>query len=94
MIGRNREGRRGLPGPKTASLSQAPSVSVVTRRCSQLRGVRWDLDHLATTGKWYWTSGYRPDVFHGHGGSTPRGLRLVVLRTPRGSLTTHGNACR
>jgi Histidine kinase-, DNA gyrase B-, and HSP90-like ATPase len=44
-------GRFGL-GLKTASLSQARSLTVVTKQDSPLRGVRWDLDHLATTAKW------------------------------------------
>jgi hypothetical protein len=44
-------GRFGL-GLKTASLSQARSLTVVTKQQSVLRGVRWDLDHLATTARW------------------------------------------
>jgi len=34
-----------------------------------------------------------PDEFHGHGGPTPRGLRLVVLRTPRGDPLLLVEAC-
>jgi hypothetical protein len=44
-------GRFGL-GLKTASLSQARSLTVATKQGQTLRAVRWDLDHLATTGKW------------------------------------------
>jgi hypothetical protein len=44
-------GRFGL-GLKTASLSQARSLTVVTKQSQVLRAVRWDLDHLASTGKW------------------------------------------
>lgn len=44
-------GRFGL-GLKTASLSQARSLTVATKQGQALRAVRWDLDHLATTGRW------------------------------------------
>lgn len=44
-------GRFGL-GLKTASLSQARSVTVATKRSGRLAAVRWDLDHLAATGRW------------------------------------------
>jgi hypothetical protein len=43
-------GRFGL-GLKTASLSQARSVTVVSSQ-GGLRAVRWDLDHLAATRTW------------------------------------------
>jgi hypothetical protein len=44
-------GRFGL-GLKTASLSQARSLTVATKQRKALRAVRWDLDRLATTGRW------------------------------------------
>ena len=44
-------GRFGL-GLKIASLSQARSLTVASKQGRALHGVRWDLDHLATTGKW------------------------------------------
>src|SRR5258708_11772371 len=44
-------GRFGL-GLKTASLSQARSMTVVTKQGQALRAVRWDLDHLASTRRW------------------------------------------
>ena len=44
-------GRFGL-GLKTASMSQARSLTVATKQGQVLRAVRWDLDHLAATGKW------------------------------------------
>lgn len=44
-------GRFGL-GLKTASLSQARSLTVATKQGEALRAVRWDLDHLKATGKW------------------------------------------
>jgi hypothetical protein len=44
-------GRFGL-GLKTASLSQARSLTVATKQGQRLRAVRWDLDHLASTGRW------------------------------------------
>jgi hypothetical protein len=44
-------GRFGL-GLKTASLSQARSLTVATKQGTQLLAVRWDLDHLKKTGKW------------------------------------------
>ena len=44
-------GRFGL-GLKTASLSQARSLTVATKQGQTLRAVRWDLDHLAATDRW------------------------------------------
>lgn len=44
-------GRFGL-GLKTASLSQARSLTVATKQGTALRAVRWDLDRLAVTGRW------------------------------------------
>ncbi len=44
-------GRFGL-GLKTASLSQARSLTVVTKQSQTLRAVRWDLDRLKETRKW------------------------------------------
>jgi len=44
-------GRFGL-GLKTASLSQARSLTVAAKQGQALRAVKWDLDHLATTGRW------------------------------------------
>lgn len=44
-------GRFGL-GLKTASLSQARSVTVATKGAGGSAAVRWDLDHLAATGRW------------------------------------------
>ena len=44
-------GRFGL-GLKTASLSQARSVTVTTKQSGAVHAVRWDLDHLAETGRW------------------------------------------
>lgn len=44
-------GRFGL-GLKTASLSQARSVTVATKQSGEVNAVRWDLDHLAETGRW------------------------------------------
>ena len=44
-------GRFGL-GLKTASLSQARSLTVVTKQGQTLRAVRWDLDRLAETRRW------------------------------------------
>lgn len=44
-------GRFGL-GLKTASLSQARSLTVATKQDHALRAVRWDLDYLATTKRW------------------------------------------
>jgi hypothetical protein len=44
-------GRFGL-GLKTASLSQARSLTVVTKQSHTLQAVRWDLDHLAKTHMW------------------------------------------
>lgn len=44
-------GRFGL-GLKTASLSQARSLTVTSKQGEALRAVRWDLDRLAATGRW------------------------------------------
>ena len=44
-------GRFGL-GLKTASLSQCRSLTVVTKREDVLLARRWDIDHVAKTGKW------------------------------------------
>ena len=44
-------GRFGL-GLKTASLSQARSLTVVTKQGQTLRAVRWNLDRLAETRRW------------------------------------------
>ena len=44
-------GRFGL-GLKTASLSQARSLTVATKQGQAPRAVRWDLDHLAATARW------------------------------------------
>lgn len=44
-------GRFGL-GLKTASLSQARSMTVASKQEQTVRAVRWDLDHLKATGKW------------------------------------------
>jgi hypothetical protein len=44
-------GRFGL-GLKTASLSQARSLTVATKQGQTLRAVRWDLDYLAKTDRW------------------------------------------
>jgi hypothetical protein len=44
-------GRFGL-GLKTASLSQARSLTVATKQGHALRAVRWDLDRLAETRRW------------------------------------------
>ena len=44
-------GRFGL-GLKTASLSQARSVTVVTRRAGATTALRWDIDHVLETGRW------------------------------------------
>ena len=44
-------GRFGL-GLKTASLSQARSLTVATKQGGSLRAARWDLDHLASTLRW------------------------------------------
>lgn len=49
--GPNDLGRFGL-GLKTASLSQARSVTVISKQGADLKAVQWDLDHLATTGRW------------------------------------------
>jgi hypothetical protein len=44
-------GRFGL-GLKTASLSQARSLTVATKQGQAFRAVRWDLDRLAETRRW------------------------------------------
>lgn len=44
-------GRFGL-GLKTASLSQARSLTVVTRRDGTTTGLRWDMDHVRHTNSW------------------------------------------
>ena len=44
-------GRFGL-GLKTASLSQCRRLTVATKRDGQLTVLRWDLDHVITTGRW------------------------------------------
>lgn len=44
-------GRFGL-GLKTASLSQCRELTVVTKRDGVLTALRWDLDHLASSGRW------------------------------------------
>ena len=44
-------GRFGL-GLKTASLSQARCLTVVTRNGSSTVGLRWDLDHIKRTNQW------------------------------------------
>lgn len=44
-------GRFGL-GLKTASLSQARSLAVITKFEGQTSAAVWDLDHLSETGKW------------------------------------------
>lgn len=44
-------GRFGL-GLKTASLSQARTLTVASKHQDQVHAVRWSLDHLAQTGKW------------------------------------------
>jgi hypothetical protein len=44
-------GRFGL-GLKTASLSQARSLSVISRQAGITSAAKWDLDYLKATGKW------------------------------------------
>ena len=44
-------GRFGL-GLKTASLAQCRTLTVVSKTPAGVFGVRWSLDHLATTGDW------------------------------------------
>ena len=44
-------GRFGL-GLKTATLSQARELTVLSKNDGQLMGARWSLDHLARTGRW------------------------------------------
>ena len=49
--GANDLGRFGL-GLKTASLSQARVLTVVSKKAGQMTGLQWDLDYLLTSGKW------------------------------------------
>ena len=53
MDERNKEdlGRFGL-GLKTASLSQCRVLTVITKRDDIVMARRWDIDYVATTGKW------------------------------------------
>lgn len=44
-------GRFGL-GLKTASLSQARTLTVASKQGSQVAAARWDLDHVLQTGRW------------------------------------------
>lgn len=44
-------GRFGL-GLKTASLSQARQLTVVTRRSAVTTALQWDIDHVKATGQW------------------------------------------
>ncbi|MCS5713527.1 ATP-binding protein [Herbiconiux sp. CPCC 205716] len=44
-------GRFGL-GLKTASLSQARQLTVLTKRDGVVTGLRWDIDHVRQTGEW------------------------------------------
>lgn len=44
-------GRFGL-GLKTASLSQARRLTVITKRDRATTALRWDIDHIKTTGRW------------------------------------------
>lgn len=44
-------GRFGL-GLKTASLSQARCLTVVTKQRGETTGLRWDIDHVKRTGRW------------------------------------------
>lgn len=44
-------GRFGL-GLKTASLSQCKSLTVITKKEDVLLARRWDIDYVASTGKW------------------------------------------
>ena len=44
-------GRFGL-GLKTASLSQARCLTVVTKREGELTALRWDIDYIRQTGRW------------------------------------------
>jgi hypothetical protein len=44
-------GRFGL-GLKTASLSQARSLTVVSRQGGKTTGLRWDIDHVRKSGSW------------------------------------------
>jgi hypothetical protein len=56
-------GRFGL-GLKTASLSQGRSVTVATKQPRGVRAVRWDLDHLAETGRWALQILNQEDILH------------------------------
>ncbi|PPH14316.1 ATP-binding protein [Rathayibacter sp. AY1G1] len=44
-------GRFGL-GLKTASLSQARRLTVLTRKNGETTALQWDIDHVLTTGQW------------------------------------------
>lgn len=44
-------GRFGL-GLKTASLSQARRLTVITKRDGVTTALRWDIDHIKSTGRW------------------------------------------
>lgn len=44
-------GKFGL-GLKTASLSQGRRLTVVTKRMGEVTALRWDIDHIRSTGKW------------------------------------------
>lgn len=44
-------GRFGL-GLKTASLSQARQLTVVTKNSNVVTALRWDIDHIRSTGRW------------------------------------------
>lgn len=44
-------GRFGL-GLKTASLSQARCLTLITKRHGVITGLRWDIDHIRVTGNW------------------------------------------
>ena len=44
-------GRFGL-GLKTASLSQARRLTVITKQNGETTGLRWDIDHVRRTGRW------------------------------------------
>lgn len=44
-------GRFGL-GLKTASLSQARCLTVITKQHGETTGLRWDIDHVKRTGRW------------------------------------------
>lgn len=48
---KNRLGRFGL-GLKTASLSQARTVTVVTKQENAIHSLRWSIDHVKSSGLW------------------------------------------